>query len=111
MFILIAGLSYGGSVVYKKNSASKGIRAEIYKNNSIIETISLDEKAPQRTITLNSDDNRYHYTVLVEEGKIRFLTSDCPDKICVKTGWLDAAGETAACLPGKILIKLTGKEE
>lgn len=31
----------------------------------------------------------------VEEGRIRFLSSGCPDKVCVRSGWLSRTGQTA----------------
>lgn len=45
-------------------------------------------------------------TIVAEKNRICFLESDCPDKICVKTGWLSQPGEIAVCLPNKIIIKL-----
>jgi hypothetical protein len=35
---------------------------------------------------------------------IAFLYSDCPDQICVNTGWLSRGGDFAACLPNEILL-------
>jgi hypothetical protein len=43
-----------------------------------------------------------------EQGRIRFLESDCPNQICVYTGWIDKANQVSACLPNKILVRLIG---
>ncbi|MEI8198800.1 MAG: NusG domain II-containing protein [Eubacteriales bacterium] len=45
-------------------------------------------------------------TVLAEAGKVRVASSDCPDQICVHTGWLTSAGQTAVCLPFKVVLKV-----
>ena len=50
----------------------------------------------------------YPGTVLAENGHIRFEKAACPDKICVHTGWIAAPGQTAACLPARVLIRLEG---
>ena len=46
--------------------------------------------------------------VQVEDGRIRFQASGCPDQICVKSGWLSEAGQTAACVPAGVSIRVTG---
>lgn len=45
-------------------------------------------------------------TVLAEAGKVCIETSQCPDQICVHTGWLISAGQTAVCLPYKTVLKV-----
>lgn len=50
-------------------------------------------------------------TVQVKDGQARALCADCPDKLCVRSGWLCKAGQTAACLPAGILIRITGETE
>lgn len=34
--------------------------------------------------------------------------SECPDKICVHTGTLHTAGESAVCLPARVVLRLEG---
>lgn len=45
-------------------------------------------------------------TVTVEPGSIRFSCADCPDQVCVNTGALSNAGDTAACMPAGAVITL-----
>lgn len=52
-----------------------------------------------------------HIILQVKDGRVRFLQSGCPDKVCVHTGWLSQAGQTAACLPAGILLRVEGVEE
>ena len=46
------------------------------------------------------------FTVTAESGKVRISSSDCPDQICVHTGSLSSAGQTAVCLPFKVVLKV-----
>ena len=41
-------------------------------------------------------------------GQARFLSSPCRGQVCVHTGWLQSAGEIAACLPNRISMTLLG---
>lgn len=50
----------------------------------------------------------YHYVIAFESGRIRFSEADCPDKVCVRTGWVSRAGQVAACVPGHLILKITG---
>lgn len=44
------------------------------------------------------------------DGKsAHFEESDCPDKVCIKTGELSVTGEWAACLPNKTVVKIVGR--
>lgn len=47
-------------------------------------------------------------TLQVEDGRIRFVESGCPDKVCVHTGWLSRGGQTAACLPAGVILRVEG---
>lgn len=49
--------------------------------------------------------------ITVEDGAIAFIESDCPNKECIHAGWLRMPGATAACLPNRISITLTGESE
>ncbi len=44
----------------------------------------------------------------IEQGRARFVTSPCSGKVCVHTGWLARAGDTAACVPNGVIVSLTG---
>ena len=58
----------------------------------------------QRTITVPQDEDVV--LQLDGDGSIRFIRSDCPDKICVKTGRIHLAGQSAACLPNGVIVKI-----
>ena len=50
--------------------------------------------------------------VQIKERKVRVLEADCPNKICVKTGWIKNGNENIACVPNGVLIKLiSGKSD
>lgn len=44
-------------------------------------------------------------------GKAAFLQSDCPDQVCVRTGWLTRPGQSAVCLPKRLVLQLEGEGE
>lgn len=40
----------------------------------------------------------------VRDGAAAFVRSNCPDQVCVNTGWLRISGDFAACLPNEVLL-------
>ena len=46
-----------------------------------------------------------------EDGSIAVISADCPDKDCVKRGWLRRPGDSAVCLPNRLVVRISGKTE
>ncbi len=62
--------------------------------------------------TVRTVEGRNHISLTLEVagGQIRVKTSGCPDQICVGTGWLSSAGQTAACVPAGIAIRISAEQ-
>lgn len=79
------------------------LTAVITRNGSKVAEIDLSKiKEPQYF----QFDEGIHTVILAEEGYIKFLEADCPDKICVKTGTLKKPGDQAVCMPGKTIVRI-----
>lgn len=64
------------------------------------------------------DDNRTFYVDMlpnvlfeISDGRIAFIKSDCPDQICVRTGFISRTGQMAACLPNGVLVFILSLED
>ncbi len=44
--------------------------------------------------------------ILLEKDGVTFLSSACPDKLCVNRGKLKKAGDTMACVPERVTVVL-----
>ena len=44
-------------------------------------------------------------TVEIKDGKIRVSEAECPDKTCVRTGWLSFSAMPIVCLPNHLIIE------
>lgn len=58
-----------------------------------------------RTIPVASGG--YTLTVEIRDGRARVSDSDCPDKICQRTGWISRKGETVICAPAAVRLTVT----
>lgn len=56
-----------------------------------------------------SGENGIVLTLRFSTEGAQVLSSACPDKVCVRTGLLTHAGETAVCLPAGVSLRLEGQ--
>lgn len=76
------------------------VYCEIYVEGKLTETVDLTD---ERSFTIKERPNiRFE----VKDHRIAFIASDCPDQICIHAGYLGQAGQSAACLPNKISIRI-----
>ncbi len=75
-------------------------KAVIMLNHKIVKEILLDH---DETFSL---PERPHVVFEINHNRIRFQHSDCPDLICVRSGYLDTPGQMAACLPNGLILKV-----
>jgi hypothetical protein len=80
--------------------------AVIKQNNKVIKSINLSKVKGSEEIKLTGS---YTNVILIEKGRIRFIEADCPDKVCVKKGWLSKNGQMSACIPNRALIEIKGQ--
>ena len=46
----------------------------------------------------------------IQEGRVRMISSTCPHKTCVKSGWITHQGQLICCVPNRILIRISGNK-
>lgn len=101
MIIIVAVLFV---VLFYDNNTNEKI-AIISQNDIVLDRIELDKISERYVITYSG---KYPGIIEVNNGKIRFLHADCPDQVCVNTGWIDRQGQIAVCLPAGVIIKVEG---
>lgn len=104
--IVIVISSIGVFAYMKLNNSSHHI-AEIKQDGKVIETIDLDKVTKTQEIKIPYGSKDYNI-VEVENGKIRISDADCPDKLCVKSGWIKQPGQNIVCLPHRLIISIKG---
>lgn len=92
-------------VIKKQNSSLEKV-AVIKQDESVVRRIKLDKVQQPEKIEIKG---KYTDVILVEKGRIRFEDADCPDLVCVRTGWLTGAGDMAVCIPNQAVIKIEGE--
>lgn len=103
--LLVAAMAFG--YVKLSNAGAGKKEVVISRDGKIIRRVDLDSVREAEEITIEGE---YTNKLLIEKGRIRFHDSDCPNKDCVKTGWISNKGSVAVCLPNKTMIKIEGAD-
>ena len=103
--VVISLAVWGTNLLLSKNEKK---HAEIYYQSHLAMTVDLS-KGEDRTFSISQNENVVFH--LYPDGSICFEHSDCPDKICIRTGRISQPGQIAACLPNEIILKIVGESQ
>ena len=81
-------------------TSQKGNMAVITVENTAVKEVDLSDSGE---FTVDSIEN---VTFEVKDGSIRVKENDCPDKICVDTGWISKTNDRIICMPKKMIIEI-----
>ena len=104
VIILVICLIAAGLLIAPALFPGKGTVAIVVQNGKMTDEIDLSAVNGSYELIINGGK------LLVEKNQISYMESDCPDHICVRTGILKNAGDTAACVPNKTCVYIKGKK-
>ena len=77
--------------------------AKVYLDGELIASVDLD--SVEESFCFPAGEGN---TVQAEKGRIRMLSADCPDKLCVGMGWSSSPAKPIVCLPNRVMILIEG---
>lgn len=77
------------------------VEGEIYK------TIPITKE--EQIITIDTDLGTN--VIKIHDDGIEIIDADCPDKVCVDTGFIDKHGSSIVCLPNKLIVEIKGEKK
>lgn len=107
IILVVIIISIVGLLVYRFIFSDKPAKAEIYYKSELVEIVDLTN-AKEKTFSIAQNKNVAFQ--VFSDGSICFSESNCPDKVCIHSGRLDTIGESAACLPNEIVLKIVPKK-
>ena len=96
--------------ILRGNGTQNSAVAQIKQGNDVIKAIDLSTVNEPYEFEI-TDGNGGRNTVRVERGRICVIDADCPDKICVNQGYISNSSVPIVCLPHKLSITITDKNE
>lgn len=80
-----------------------GRYAVIYCDGDVVTKIPLDRFG---TFTLPETGEMVFQ---IDEQGIKVVSSDCPDKVCVRTGYVNTENSSAVCMPNRVIVTIEGE--
>ncbi len=96
-------LSAAAAIALRSRPAS-GTVANLYLDGECIRSVDLSKVEEAEIFTVTCDEGVN--SILIEPGRICVLTADCPDQVCVASGWLSDSAAPIICLPHRLVIRL-----
>jgi hypothetical protein len=81
--------------------------ANVYYKDDLILTIDLTKELTEYTVMGENGKVK----IVAGEGKVKVEEENSPKHLCSKQGYITSSLETIVCLPNKIVIEISSKEE
>lgn len=109
LLLLAVVLVMIGALIFLYLRPAEGELAVITVDGAVVKTIDLSAVTGTQTFTITTHQGEN--VIEAERGRIRIVEADCPDGICVATGWITAGDLPIVCLPHRLVITIeTGSE-
>ena len=108
LIIIIAVLLAAALISLQRCIGSERLTAEIYVHGELDRTIELSEVETEYTVSLSTEPE---VEITLGRNEIFFSKADCKDKLCKNSGKLTSGGQTAACLPAKVVISVKSNKD
>lgn len=110
--ILILSVAAAAAILFAlmRFNGSGVLKAEIIVDGEVYKTVELKDGQSERFV-IDSTKSGISCEILAKNGEIQFVSSRCRDKICVAAGALSHKGDTAACLPAGVLVRVISGED
>lgn len=86
-------------------SSKKNLVAKVYVQNEIVETIDID-KSEGKEYVIKGLKGDVH--ILVKDGAIAVIESNCPYQDCVRTGYVKETNHPIICAYNAVYIVIEG---
>ena len=107
VLLLLSFIPYGAIMIFNSNGNSNGVYAKITVNGEEYKIVRLDTHSGVEKFNVKT--SKGYNTIKVEDEKIAIIDADCNDKVCERVGYIYKVGQTAVCLPHKLIIEITGE--
>lgn len=107
LVVLLAVAALGFYFFYFR-SRSQGEQVQITVDGTVYGTYSLGK---EQEIQIPDAFGATTNVLLIKDGKAKMIEANCPDKLCEYQNAISKSGESIICLPNKVVVTVTGKQE
>lgn len=104
-FLSLAAFLFTLNMVESKNGDTVAV---VRRDSEELLTVNLSEISEPYIYCIGDD---FNVKIEFKHNSAGIIYSDCSDQICVNTGELHNAGQSAVCLPARISLEIRNLEE
>ena len=97
-------------LLFAPENASGPLTAVVRVDGEEYRRIVLSDIPEGETLRISLEEQA-DMVIEVRQDGVRVARSSCPDQVCVHTGWLTKAGQSAVCLPYRVSVRLEGSTD
>lgn len=86
-------------------TAEDSFTAEIYQDGRLLYSIPLNSISKKQTLVIESEEGGRN-EIEICPGSIGIISANCPDKLCVRQGFITDSRLPVTCLPNRLVILL-----
>ncbi len=79
--------------------------AEIFQDGVLIKSVYLNDISQTGTFIIQGENGCVN-EIEIRPGSIAIISADCPDKLCVRQGFISDSKLPITCLPNRLVIRL-----
>ncbi|MCL1807142.1 MAG: NusG domain II-containing protein [Oscillospiraceae bacterium] len=98
--VIIAALLFAALLLLLLHKPKNGTGYEILNGGSVIRSGSL---------MVEDEFSVNNVTFTVKHSRIAITQAVCPDKTCIRTGFIGSPGQITACLPNGLMVRVIGE--
>ncbi len=107
LVVLLAVAALGFYFFYFR-SRPQGGQVQITIDGTVYGTYSLGK---EQEIQIPDASGATTNVLLIKDGMAKMIEANCPDKLCEYQNAISKSGESIICLPNKVVVTVTGKQE
>lgn len=97
IIVLLTGALYLNNRITREETS-----VSVYKGKDLLKSFDINE---DNSYSFEGDYG--HFNVEVKDGRVRAYDVECPNQICVHTGWISLDNPVPIiCLPNNIVVKI-----
>ncbi len=106
IMLMIAVSLVGAAVLHLLPVPREHPVAVIKVQGETVQTVDLNASGSHR---ITAEGVLGNSVLEVREGRIRMVSSPCPDKLCIHQGWTSKPGQSIVCVPNAVSVSIEGK--
>lgn len=101
--LVFATAGIGFNMYYLSGANGQEKNMVISVNGQVVKTIPL---RPGYTGEFRIGGHSHFNVIEYKDGHVHMKDADCPDQICVQSGWINTPPQQIVCLPYRVVVKI-----